>query len=88
MSPLTIKEQNLKFESKISRNTTRRPKKPREAQKGHIEEGKLQKLIKGKKSGKSKQNGKEELREAQKIKKRSKSTQKHKINTPHEINSS
>jgi hypothetical protein len=62
MSPLTIKVQSLKFESKTTGSTTRRPKKPKKAQKGHLEEEKLQKPIKGKKSGKAKQNGKEELK--------------------------
>jgi hypothetical protein len=76
MSPLTTKAQSLKFESKIPRSTARRPKKPRKAQDGHLEEGKPQKPIKGKKSGKAKQNGKKELRKTQKSKKHSKSIQK------------
>jgi hypothetical protein len=42
------------------------------SQECHLEEGKLQKSIKGKKIGKAKQNDKEELREAQKSKKSSK----------------
>jgi hypothetical protein len=42
----------------------RRPKKPRKAQQGHLEEGKPQKSTQGKKSGKAKQNGKEKLRRA------------------------
>jgi hypothetical protein len=42
----------------------RRPKKQRKAQECHLEEGKPQKSIKGKKSGKVKQNGKEEIRKA------------------------
>jgi hypothetical protein len=40
MSPLTIKAQSLKFESNTSRSTARRPKRPRKAQEGHLEEGK------------------------------------------------
>jgi hypothetical protein len=76
MSPLTTKEQSLKFESKIPWSTTRRPKTPRKAQEGHLEEGKLQKPTKSKKSGKTKQNSTEELERAQRSKKRSKSTQK------------
>jgi hypothetical protein len=40
MSPLTIKAQSLKFDSKTPLSTARRPKKPRKAQKGHLEEGK------------------------------------------------
>jgi hypothetical protein len=71
---LTTKAQSLKFESKIPWSTARRPKKPRKAQEGHLEEGKPQKLTTGKKSGKAKQNGKEELGKAQKSKKSSKST--------------
>jgi hypothetical protein len=77
MNPLTTKAQSLKFESKIPWNTARRPKKPRKAQACHLEEGKPQKPIKGKKSGKAKQNGKEELRRARKTQtqdKRSKCT--------------
>jgi hypothetical protein len=76
MSPLTTKAQSLKFESKIPWSTTRRPKKPRKAKGGHLEEGKPQKPTKCKKSGKANQNSKEELRKTQKSKKRSKSTQK------------
>jgi hypothetical protein len=87
MSPLTTKAQSLKFESKILWSTARRPKKPRKAQEGHLVEGKLQKLTKGKKSGVAKQNGKKELGKAQKSKKSSNSTQKLKINTPPKINS-
>jgi hypothetical protein len=87
MSPLTTKAQSLKFESKTPWSTARRPKKPRKAQEGHIEEGKPQKLANDTKSGKAKQNGMKELRKAQKSKKSSKSTQKLKINTPPEINS-
>jgi hypothetical protein len=75
MSSLTTKAQSLKFESKIPWSTARRPKKPRKAQEGHLEEGRPQKPTKGTKSGKAKQNGKE-LRKAQKSKKSSKSTQK------------
>jgi hypothetical protein len=69
MSSLTTKAQSLKFESKTPWSTTRRPKKWRKAQEGHLDEGKPQKPTKGKKSGKAKQNGKEELRKAQKSKK-------------------
>jgi hypothetical protein len=87
MSLLTTKAQSLKFESKTPWSTARRPKKPRKAQEGHLEEGKPQKPVNGMKSGKAKQNGKKELREAQKSKKSSKSVQKLKINTPPEINS-
>jgi hypothetical protein len=87
MSPFTTKAQSLKFDCKILWSTAGRPKQPRKAQEGHLEEGKPQKPTKGKKSGKAKQNGKEELRKAQKSKKSSKSTQKLKINTPPEINS-
>jgi hypothetical protein len=53
MNPLTTKAQSLKFESKTPWNTTRRPKKPRKAQEGHLEEGKLQKPANGMKSGKA-----------------------------------
>jgi hypothetical protein len=68
-------------------STARRLKKPRKAQESHLEEGKPQKLITGKKDRKAKQNGKKELRRAQKSKKRSKTAQKLKINSPPEINS-
>jgi hypothetical protein len=77
----------LKFKSKTLWSTGRRPKKSREAQEGHLEEGKPQKPTKGMKSGKAKQNSKKEQRKAQKSKKGSNSTQKLKINTPPEINS-
>jgi hypothetical protein len=87
MSQLTTKAQSLKFESKTPWSTARRPKKPRKAQEGHLEEGKPQKPANGMKSGKAKQNGKKELRKAQKSKKSSRSTRKLKINTPPEINS-
>jgi hypothetical protein len=76
MSPLTIKAQSLKFESKIPWSTARRSKRPRKAQECHLEEGRPQKPTKGTKSGKANQNGKEELRKTQKSKKCSKSTQK------------
>jgi hypothetical protein len=76
MSPLTTKTQSLKFEPKIPWRTTRRSKKPRTTQEGHLEEGKPQKATKSRKSGKAKQNGKEELEGAQMSKKGSKSTQK------------
>jgi hypothetical protein len=66
MSPLTTKAQSLKFDSKTPLSTARRPKKPRKAQEGYLEEGKPQKLANDTKSGKAKQNGKEELRKAQK----------------------
>jgi hypothetical protein len=81
MSQLTRKAQSLKFKSKTPWSTATRPKKPRKAQEGHLEDGKPQKPAKGKKSGKTKQNGKKELRKTQKSKKSSKSTQKLKINT-------
>jgi hypothetical protein len=64
MSPLTIKAQSLKFESKTPRSTARRPKKPRKAQECHLEEGKPQKPTKDTKSGKTNQKGKEELGKA------------------------
>jgi hypothetical protein len=81
MSPLTTKAQSLKFESKTPWSTTRRPKKPRKAQEGHLEEGKPQKATNDTKSGKTKQNGKEELRRGQKSKKSSNSRQTLKIST-------
>jgi hypothetical protein len=87
MSPLTTKAQSLKFKSKTPWSIGRRPKKPRNAQEGHLKEGKPQKPANGMKSGKAKQNGKKELRKAQKRKKSSKSAQKFKINTLPEINS-
>jgi hypothetical protein len=65
MSPLIIKGQSLKFESKTPCSIARRPNKPRKAQEGHLEEGKPQKPANDTKSGKTKQNGKEELRKAQ-----------------------
>jgi hypothetical protein len=65
MSPLTTKAQSLTFESKIPWSTARRPKKPRKAQEGHLEEGKSQKPANGMKSGKTKKNGKEEVGKAQ-----------------------
>jgi hypothetical protein len=43
---LTTKAQSLKFESKAPWSTARRPKKPRKAQKGHLEEGKTAKASK------------------------------------------
>jgi hypothetical protein len=82
MSPLITKAQSLKFESKTPWSTAGRPRKPRKAQEGHLEEGKLQEPTKRMKSGKAKQNGKKDLRKGQKNKKSSKSTQKLKINTP------
>jgi hypothetical protein len=59
MSPLTTKAQSLKFESKTPWSTARRPKKPRKAQEGHIEEENPQKSANDTKSSKSKQNDKE-----------------------------
>jgi hypothetical protein len=76
MSSLTIKAQSLKFESKTSWSTARKPKKPRKAQEGHLEEGKPQKPTICKKDGKTNQDGTEELERAQRSKKCSKSTQK------------
>jgi hypothetical protein len=87
MSPLKTKAKSLKFESKISWSTARRPKKLRKSQEGHLQEGKPQKPIKGKKSSKTKQNDKKELEETQKSKKSSNSKQNLKMNTPPEINS-
>jgi hypothetical protein len=69
MSPLTTKAQSLKFKFKTPWSTARRPKKPIKAQKGHLEEEKLQNPAKGKKSDKTKQYGKEELGKSQKSKK-------------------
>jgi hypothetical protein len=40
----------LKFEFKTPWTTARRPKKPKKAQEGHLEEGKPQKPMRGKKS--------------------------------------
>jgi hypothetical protein len=40
MNPLTTKAYSLKFESNTPLSKTRRPKKPREAQEGRIEEEK------------------------------------------------
>jgi hypothetical protein len=45
----------------------------REAQEGHLEEGKLQKSANGTKSSKAKQNGKEKLRRARKAQSQHKS---------------
>jgi hypothetical protein len=45
---------STKFESKTPWSTARRPKKPRKAQEGHLEDGKPQKLANGMKSGKTK----------------------------------
>jgi hypothetical protein len=75
MSPLTTKAKSLKFESKTPRSTTRRPKKLRKAQEGHLEDGKPQEPANGTKNDKVKQNDKEELRKAQKSKKSSNSRQ-------------
>jgi hypothetical protein len=74
----SIDNKNTKFEVQIQDpwSTTRRLKKPRKAQEGHVEEGKPQNPTKSKKSGKAKQNGKEELERAQMSKESSKSTQK------------
>jgi hypothetical protein len=52
MSPLTAKAKSLKFESKTPRSTTRRPKKLRKAQEGHLEDGKPQEPANGKKTAK------------------------------------
>jgi hypothetical protein len=67
----SIGNKSLKFKSKNPWSTARRPKKPRKAQEGHLEEGKPQKPANDTKSGKAKQNGKEEIRKAQKSKKSS-----------------
>jgi hypothetical protein len=88
MSSLTTKAQSLKFESKTPGSTARRPKKPRRAQEGHLEEGQPQKPTKGKKSGKAKQDGEEELRKAQKSKKNSKSILPLKSTPPNTLNAS
>jgi hypothetical protein len=64
MSPLTTKAQSLKFKSNTPWSIARRPIKPRKAQEGHLEEGKLQKPANGTKSGKAKQNGNQELEKA------------------------
>jgi hypothetical protein len=56
---------SLKFESKTPSSTARRPKKLRNAQEGHLEEGKPQKPANNMKTGKAKQNDKKELRKAQ-----------------------
>jgi hypothetical protein len=87
MSPSTTKAQSLKFKSKTPLSTARRPKKPRKAQEGHLEEWKSQKPANGTKSGKAKQNSKEELGKAQEEQENLKPRQKLKINTPPEINS-
>jgi hypothetical protein len=76
MSPLTTKAQSLKFKFKTPWSIARRPKKPRKAQEGLLEEGKSQKSTNDTKSGKVKQNGKQEQKKAQKRKKSLKSTQK------------
>jgi hypothetical protein len=72
MSPLTTKAQSLMFEFKTPWSIVRRPQKPRKAQEGHLEEGKLHNPINGTKSGKV----------AKKSRKSSKSAQKLKIDTP------
>jgi hypothetical protein len=76
-----------KFEVRIQdpMKHSRRPKKPRKAQEGHLEDVRQQKPTKGTKSGKAKQNGKEQLKintEAQKSKKISKSIQNSKSTLP------
>jgi hypothetical protein len=71
----------LKFESKTPWSTARRPKKPKKSLIRLSRRKKLQKPIKGKKSGKAKKNGKEELGKAQKSKKNSNPRQKLKIST-------
>jgi hypothetical protein len=53
------KAQSLKFESKTLWSIARRPKKPRKAQEGHLEEGKAARSTKGKKSGKPRKRAKE-----------------------------
>jgi hypothetical protein len=80
----SIDNKSIKFEVRIQDqwSTTRRPKKPRKAQEGHLEDGKPQKLTTDTKSGKSKQNGKEELRKAQKSKKSSKHNKSSKSTLP------
>jgi hypothetical protein len=91
MSPLTTKAQSLQFESKTPWSTARRPKKPRKAQEGYLEEGKPQKPINGMKSGKTKQNGNEKLRRARKAQnqgKSSKSTLCLKSTPPNTLNAS
>jgi hypothetical protein len=82
MSPLTTKEQSLRFKSKTPWSTARRSKKPRKAQEGHLEEGKQEKPANGTKSGKVKKNGKEELRKAQKSKKSSNQGKSSKLTLP------
>jgi hypothetical protein len=81
MSPLTIKAQSLKFESKTPWSTARRPKKLTKAQEGHLEKGKLQKPTKGTKSGKVKQNGKERAKKRSEEQEKLKPRQKLKIST-------
>jgi hypothetical protein len=55
-SPLdeSVDNKSTKFEVRIQdpRSTARRPKKPRKAQEGHLEEGKPQKPTKGTKMAK------------------------------------
>jgi hypothetical protein len=82
MSPLTTKAQSLKFKSKTPWSIAKRPKKPRKAQEGNLEEGKLQKPANGMKNSKAKQNGKEELRKAQKSKKSSNQSKSSKSTLP------
>jgi hypothetical protein len=81
MSPLTIKAQSLKFESKTLWSTARRPQKPRKAQESHLKEGKSQNPANSMKSGKAKQNGKEEIEKAQEEQEKLKPRQKLKIST-------
>jgi hypothetical protein len=77
MSPLTTKEQSLKFESKTPCSTGRRPKKPRKAQEYHLKKGKPQKPINDTKSDKDKQNSKEKLRRVRKALTKAKDKNRH-----------
>jgi hypothetical protein len=88
MSPLTTKVQSLKFESKTPWSTFKRPKKPRKAQEGHLEDGNPQKPTIGTKIGKAKQIGKDELRKAQTQHKNSKTTLPLKSTPPNTLNAS
>jgi hypothetical protein len=69
MSPLTTKAQSLKFESKTSRSTAKKPKKLRKAEEDHLVEEKATRPTKDTKSDKPSQNDKEELRKSKKHKK-------------------
>jgi hypothetical protein len=74
----SIDNKSTKFEVRIQdpMKHSYKTQKSKNAQEGHLEEGKPQKPTKSKKSGKTKQNDKEELERAQISKKSSKSTQK------------